>query len=34
MVRKTGQMVVPITEVDGSFVVGFKEEELRQKLNI
>jgi len=34
MVRKTGQMVVPIIEIDGSFIVGFKEGELREKLNL
>jgi glutaredoxin 3 len=34
MVRKSGQMVVPIVEVNGSIVVGFKEGELRDKLNL
>jgi glutaredoxin 3 len=34
MVRKTGQMVVPIIEVDGDIIVGFKEGELRKKLDL
>lgn len=34
MVRKTGKMVVPVVEIDGSFVVGFTEGELREKLNL
>lgn len=34
MVRKAGQMVVPVIEVDGSIIVGFKEGELREKLSL
>jgi glutaredoxin 3 len=34
MVRKAGQMVVPVIEVSGSIIVGFKEGELREKLNL
>jgi glutaredoxin 3 len=34
MVRKAGQMVVPIIEVNGDIIVGFKEGELREKLDL
>lgn len=34
MVEKTGQQGVPVTEIDGQFVVGFNEPELRKLLKI
>lgn len=34
MVEKTRQMGVPVTEVDGKFVVGFDVEKLKQLLGI
>lgn len=34
MVEKTGQMGVPVTEIDGEFIVGFDVEKIKQKLNI
>lgn len=34
MVEKTGQMGVPVTEVDGKFIVGFNESELKKALKI
>lgn len=34
MVEKTGQMGVPVTEIDGKFVVGFDKEKLKKLLKI
>jgi glutaredoxin len=34
MIHKSGQMGVPVTEIDGEIVVGFDEEKLRELLNI
>ncbi|MCD4739599.1 glutathione S-transferase N-terminal domain-containing protein [archaeon] len=34
MVKKSGQMGVPVVEVDGNVVVGFDEMRLRQLLSI
>lgn len=34
MIEKTGQMGVPVTEIDGEFIIGFDEPRLREKLNI
>lgn len=34
MVKKSGQMGVPVIDVDGSIIVGFDEEALRQALHI
>ena len=34
MVKKSGQMGVPVTEVDGDMILGFDIEALREKLNI
>ncbi len=34
MVEKTGQMGVPVTMVDGEFIVGFNEEKLRKVLKL
>ncbi len=34
MVEKSGQMGVPVTEVDGELVVGFDKEKLKQLLGI
>lgn len=34
MIDKTGQMGVPVIEIDGQFVVGFDERKLKQLLDI
>ncbi len=34
LVRKTGQMGVPVIEIDGDLVVGFNEAQVREKLGI
>ncbi|UZE93925.1 MAG: glutathione S-transferase N-terminal domain-containing protein [Candidatus Pacearchaeota archaeon] len=34
MVEKTGQMGVPVTEIDGRFIVGFDINKLKQLLKI
>jgi len=34
IVEKTGQMGVPVTEIDGEFVIGFDEEKLKKLLKI
>jgi len=34
MVKKTGQLAVPVIDIDGEISVGFDEKWLRQKLNL
>lgn len=34
MVKKTGQRGVPVTEVDGEFIVGYDEEKLKEALDL
>jgi len=34
MLGKTGQIAVPVVDIDGEVVVGYDEKWLRQKLNI
>jgi len=34
MVMKSGQMSVPVIDIDGNIVVGFDQEKLRKLLNI
>ena len=34
MVKKSGQMGVPVIEIDGKIIVGFKENELKKALKI
>ena len=34
MVEKTGQMGVPVTEIDGQFVIGFDEAKLKELLKL
>jgi glutaredoxin-like YruB-family protein len=34
MVQKSGQMGVPVVEVDGEIVVGFDENKLKQMLSL
>ena len=34
MVKKTGQMAVPVIEIDGEFTVGFNEAQLKEKLGL
>ena len=34
MINKTGQMGVPVTDIDGKIVVGFDRGKLKQLLNI
>jgi glutaredoxin-like YruB-family protein len=34
MIEKTGQMAVPIVEINGEFVIGYDEERLKELLHI
>ncbi len=34
MIQKSGQMGVPVTEIDGQIVIGFDKEKLNELLNI
>ncbi|MEK7641287.1 MAG: glutaredoxin family protein [Patescibacteria group bacterium] len=34
MVQKSGQLGVPVIDIDGKIIVGFDEDELRSALNI
>jgi len=34
MVKKSGQMGVPVTDIDGEFIVGFDKEKLTSLLDI
>jgi glutaredoxin len=34
MVKKTGQMAVPVIEIDGEFTIGFNEALLKEKLGL
>jgi glutaredoxin 3 len=34
IVEKTGQMGVPVIEIDGEFVIGFNREKIKQLLNL
>lgn len=34
MIDKTGQMGVPVIEVNGEVIIGFDEEKLREKLGV
>lgn len=34
MISKTGQLAVPIVEIEGKIIIGFDEPALRQSLNI
>jgi len=34
MVAKTGQMGVPVSEIDGEFIIGFDREKIAELLNI
>ena len=34
MITKSGQMGVPVIDIDGEITVGFDEKWLRQKLNL
>jgi len=34
MIEKTGQMGVPVIEIDGEFIVGFDKEKISQLLKI
>ena len=34
MVKKTGQLGVPVIDIDGEIIVGFNEKVLRHKLNL
>ncbi|MBU4369234.1 glutathione S-transferase N-terminal domain-containing protein [Patescibacteria group bacterium] len=33
-IKKTGQMAVPVTEIDGEMIMGFDVPKLKEKLNI
>ena len=34
MVKKTGQMAVPVIEIDGEFTIGFNEAQIKEKLGL
>jgi len=34
MINKSGQMAVPVIEINGDFVVGFDEAQLKEKLGL
>jgi glutaredoxin len=34
MIKKTGQMAVPVIDIDGEVAVGYDEKWIRQKLNL
>lgn len=34
LVEKTGKLAVPVIEIDNNIVIGFKEDKLRELLNI
>lgn len=34
MVEKSGQMGVPVTEIDGEMILGFDVQALKEKLNL
>ena len=34
MIKKSGQMGVPVTDIDGKIIVGFNEAELKSSLNL
>lgn len=34
MMEKSGQSGVPVTEIDGEFIVGFDEDKLKEKLDL
>jgi len=34
MIKKTGQMVVPVIEIEGTIIVGFDREKIRKALGI
>jgi glutaredoxin-like YruB-family protein len=34
MVRRSGYMLVPVIEIDGKFIIGFKQSEIKQALHL
>jgi glutaredoxin-like YruB-family protein len=34
MIKKSGQMGVPVIEIDGDIVIGFNQQQLKEKLGI
>jgi len=34
MVKKTGQMGVPVIDIDGQIIIGFDKEKIKQLLNL
>ena len=34
MIKKSGQMAVPVIEIDGEFVIGFDKVKLKELLNL
>ncbi|MBL7119952.1 MAG: glutaredoxin family protein [Dehalococcoidia bacterium] len=34
MITKSGQMAVPVIDIDGEFIVGFDQTQLKQKLDL
>ena len=34
MIKKTGQMAVPVTEINGKIIIGFDREAIKKALNL
>jgi glutaredoxin len=34
MIKKSGQMGVPVLEIDGDIVIGFNQQQLKEKLGL
>ena len=34
LVEKSGQMGVPVVDIDGTMIIGFNQEEIKKKLNL
>ena len=34
MISKSGQMAVPVIDIDGKIIVGFNKEEIRKAMNL
>lgn len=34
MIQKSGQMGVPVTDIDGELIIGFDEKKLKKMLNL
>ena len=34
MVKKSGQMAVPVLDIDGEIIIGYEPEKIKEKLNL